>query len=45
MLEGYDWLHLPFIAPALAPNCRSLILDMLKVAKKKGLTVSFDGNS
>ena len=44
LLEGYDWLHLSGITPALAPNCRSLILDMLKVAKKKGLTVSFDGN-
>ena len=32
------------ITPALGPNCRTLILDMLKVAKKKGLTVSFDGN-
>ena len=44
LLDGYDWLHLSGITPALAPNCRSLILDMLKVAKKKGLTVSFDGN-
>jgi len=44
LLDGYDRLHLSGITPALAPNCRSLILDMLKVAKKKGLTVSFDGN-
>ena len=44
LLEGFDWLHLSGITPALAPNCRTLILDMLKVAKKKGLTVSFDGN-
>ncbi len=36
LLESYDWLHLSGITPALAPNCRSLILDMLKVAKKKG---------
>ena len=45
LLDGYDWLHLSGITPALAPNCRTLILDMLKVAKNKGLTVSFDGNS
>ena len=44
LLDGYDWLHLSGITPALGPNCRGLIIDMLKVAKKKGLTVSFDGN-
>ena len=44
LLEGFDWLHLSGITPALGPNCRGLIIDMLKVAKKKGLTVSFDGN-
>ena len=44
LLEGYDWLHLSGITPALAPNCRQLVLDMLKVANKKGMTVSFDGN-
>ena len=44
LLEGFDWLHLSGITPALAPNCRQLVLDMLKVANKKGMTVSFDGN-
>ena len=44
LLTGYDWLHLSGITPALAPNCRQLVLDMLKVAHKKGMTVSFDGN-
>ena len=44
LLDGFDWLHLSGITPALAPNCRGLVLDLLKVAKKKGLTVSFDGN-
>ena len=43
-LEGYNWLHLSGITPALGPNCAKLILDCLKVAKEKGLTVSFDGN-
>ena len=44
LLEGFDWLHLSGITPALGPNCRQLVMDMLHVAKEKGLTVSFDGN-
>lgn len=44
LLDGFTWLHLSGITPALAPNCRKLIMDSLKVAKEKGLTVSFDGN-
>ena len=44
LLTGYDWLHLSGITPALAPNCRQLVLDMLKVAKELDMTVSFDGN-
>ncbi len=44
LLDGYDWLHLSGITPALCPSCADFILDCLKVAKEKGLTVSFDGN-
>ncbi len=44
LLDGFTWLHLSGITPALAPNCRKLIMDTLKTAKEKGLTVSFDGN-
>ncbi len=44
LLDGFTWLHLSGITPALGPNCRELILDALKAAKEKGLTVSFDGN-
>ena len=44
LLEKFTWLHLSGITPALAPNCRKLIMDALKIAKEKGLTVSFDGN-
>ena len=44
LLQDFDWLHLSGITPALGPNCRQLILDMLKTAKELGLTVSFDGN-
>jgi 2-dehydro-3-deoxygluconokinase len=44
LLDGFDWLHLSGITPALGENCAKLILDALKVAKEKGMTVSFDGN-
>lgn len=44
LLTGFTWLHLSGITPALGPNCRELILNCLKVAKEKGMTVSFDGN-
>lgn len=44
LLEGYTWLHLSGVTPALAPNCRKLTMDCLKVAKELGITVSFDGN-
>ena len=44
LLEGYTWLHLSGITPALGEKCRSLILACLKEAKEQGMTVSFDGN-
>ncbi len=44
LLDGYDWLHLSGITPALGKNCADFILECLKVAQQKGLTVSFDGN-
>lgn len=44
LLEGFDWLHLSGITPALGKNCRTLIMDCLRIAKEKKLIVSFDGN-
>ncbi len=44
LLEGFDWLHLSGITPAIGGNCPELILNMLRTAKELGLTVSFDGN-
>ncbi len=44
LLEGFDWLHLSGITPALSQGCRDLIMRSLKTAKELGLTVSFDGN-
>ncbi len=44
LLDGYTWLHLSGITPAISKSCASLILDALKIAQKKGMTISFDGN-
>lgn len=44
LLSGYDWLHLSGITPALSPSCADLVLNALKAARRKGMTVSFDGN-
>ena len=44
LLEGFDWLHLSGITPALNKNCADFILRCLREAKEMGLTVSFDGN-
>lgn len=44
LLDGYDWLHLSGITPALSESLQDFILDCLKTAKEKGITVSFDGN-
>lgn len=44
LLDGFTWLHLSGITPALSKGCRSLIINSLKAAKEKGMTVSFDGN-
>ncbi len=44
LLEGYTWLHLSGITPALCSSCADFILRCMKVAKQKGLIVSFDGN-
>ena len=44
LFDGFDWLHLSGITPALNQNCADFILRCLRTAKEKGLTVSFDGN-
>ena len=42
LLDGFDWLHLSGIAPALSKSCARFILDCPKKAKEKRLTVSVD---
>ncbi|WP_439750277.1 sugar kinase [Ileibacterium valens] len=44
LLDGYDWLHLSGITPALSEECAGFVLDMLKKGKEKGMIISFDGN-
>ncbi len=44
LLEGFTWLHLSGITPALGQNCRKMVLKCLEAAREKGITISFDGN-
>ena len=44
LLKGYDWLHLSVITPPLSANCQILLEKALVVAKRLGITVSFDPN-
>ena len=44
LLEGFTWLHVSGITPALNNTCADFILESLKVAKELGLVTSFDGN-
>lgn len=44
LLEGFDWLHLSGITPALSESCADFTLKLMQSAKEMGLTVSFDGN-
>ena len=44
LLDGFTWLHLSGITPALSPSCGDFILRCMEKAREKGLTVSFDGN-
>ena len=44
LLDGFDWLHMSGITPALSDSCAEFTLECLKKAREKNLTVSFDGN-
>lgn len=43
LLEGYTWLHLSGIIPVLSEDCRKLVRNSLKIARDKGIMVSFVG--
>jgi len=44
LLDDFDWLHLSGITPAVGGNCPKLIMDLLKAAHARNMTISFDGN-
>ena len=44
LLEGYDWLHLSGITPALSSSCQILIEAAISAARQLGMTISFDCN-
>ncbi|MGM9549479.1 MAG: sugar kinase [Faecousia sp.] len=44
LLQGFTWLHVSGITPALNKTCADFILECLKTAKELGLVTSFDGN-
>ena len=44
LLEGFSWLHLSGITPALSQSCKDFMLRILRHAREKNLIVSFDGN-
>ncbi len=44
LLEGFGWLHMSGITPALSKSCADFTLKILRKAREKKLTVSFDGN-
>ncbi len=44
LLEGFTWLHVSGITPALSAGCADFILKCLITAKELGLVTSFDGN-
>jgi 2-dehydro-3-deoxygluconokinase len=44
LLDGADWFHVTGITPALSASAAEITLEAVKIAKKKGLTVSCDYN-
>ncbi len=44
LFDGIKWFHVTGITPALSQSCQEVYLEALKVAKAKGVTVSFDIN-
>jgi 2-dehydro-3-deoxygluconokinase len=38
------WLHMTGITPALSPSCQAMTAEVLRFARERGLTVSFDVN-
>ena len=44
MLDGFDWLHVSGVTPALGPDSAAATLAAVTRARAAGIGVSFDGN-
>ena len=44
IFDEADWFHFSGITPAISENARVIVLEALKAAKRKGVTVSCDLN-
>jgi 2-dehydro-3-deoxygluconokinase len=42
--DGFDHIHLTGIPPALSEECRAAVYELLRVAREKGVQISFDPN-
>ncbi len=42
--DGFDHIHLTGIPPALSEECRAAVFELLRVAREKGVQISFDPN-
>jgi 2-dehydro-3-deoxygluconokinase len=44
LLEGAGWLHLSGITPALGPAMAETVMEVIALARSRGVRISFDGN-
>ncbi|MCC5464295.1 sugar kinase [Pelosinus baikalensis] len=42
--DGFDHIHLTGIPPALSAGCRQLVYELIKQARGKGISISYDPN-
>ncbi|EIW20266.1 MULTISPECIES: sugar kinase [Pelosinus] len=42
--DGFDHIHLTGIPPALSAGCRQLVYELIKQARGKGVSISYDPN-
>jgi len=42
--DGFDHIHLTGIPPALSTGCRQLVYELIKQARGKGISISYDPN-
>ncbi|WP_144554418.1 sugar kinase [Bacillus sp. X1(2014)] len=42
--DGFDHIHLTGIPPALSAGCREMVYGLMKVARERGVQISYDPN-